>query len=141
MAGDYMKLQRHYGSLSTNIDITGLLPALPYTLLTVKNASYQVYLQQAKLMVATFYACTVTLQSHTTGLVLARFDVPAAAATAGSNAHFRDAFEYGPTGISAPIGESVDLVLSHTGVVAVLAVEAYQRLAQTISAASGAANQ
>lgn len=122
MAGDYTKFQRHYQTLTTDVFITALTTSA--TVLTVRNANYQIFIQKAELVVTTFVASTVTLVGATSGIVYARFDVPAAATTNGTEPYPVD---YGPTGLGVQLGESVNVSVSQVGVVAVLHIEAYQK--------------
>lgn len=122
MAGDYTKFQRHYQTLTTDIFITALTTSA--TALTVRNANYQILIQKAELVVTTFVASTVTLVGATSGIVYARFDVPATATTNGTEPYLVD---YGPTGLGVQLGENVNVSVSQVGVVAVLHIEAYQK--------------
>lgn len=123
MAGDYTKFQRHYQTLTTDVYITALTPS-PTTVLTVRNANYQIYIQKAELTVTTFVASVQTLVGVTSGKVYARFDIPATAPANGTEYYLID---YGPTGAAVNVGESVQLVSSQSGPVAVLHIEAYQK--------------
>lgn len=123
MAGDYTKFQRHYQSLTTDVYITALTPS-PTTVLTVRNANYQIYIQKAELVVTTFVASILTLVGATSGRVYARFDIPGTAPANGTEFYLVD---YGPTGAGVNVGESVQLVNSQVGAVAVLHIEAYQK--------------
>ncbi len=139
MAGDYIKFQRHYQKLTTDIDATAMTPS-PTTILTVRNTNYQIYIQKAELIITTFFASILTLVGHTSGVVYARFDIPAAPTTA-PNLPYPDPIDYGPTGTPVQLGESVDVVISAVGFVGILHIEAYQKQGATISSNAGALAQ
>lgn len=128
MAGDYTKFQRHYQTLTTDVFITALTPS-PTTVLTVRNANYQIYIQKAELVVTTFVASILTLVGATSGKVYARFDVPASPSSASVPSSGTEYYliDYGPTGLGVNVGESVQLVIGTSGVVANLHIEAYQK--------------
>lgn len=135
MSGDYEKFQRHYGSLTTDVQITALTSSVP-SVLVPRNVNYQVYIQKAMLFVSTWAASLVKLVGHTTSNVYAEWVVPATAPTADDEGVVVP-IDYGPLGLSLiQIGESVDLTLSAAGVVGYLHIEAYQKLGKTIGAYS-----
>jgi|SRR5579859_1957962 len=142
MAGDYTKFQRHYQTLTTDVLITPLTVD-PLTVLTVRSANHQIFIQRSQLMVGTFAACVITLQGHTTGTVYARFDVQATPAPAGQSPTGFGPYllDNGPTGLGCSIGESVDLVVTPVGMSGTIHIEAYQRLMAVTSSELTPTNQ
>jgi len=138
MAGDYTKFTRHYENKTTDIDITALTPD-PTTLITVRNASYQIFIQKASLVVTTYVASVITLQDHTTSRVYGTFNIPASAPSTAGNADY--VLDFGPQGTPVLLGDSVDVLITPVGAVGILHVEAYQRLGKTIGSNDGAAAQ
>lgn len=129
MAGDYTKFQRHYQNLTTDLAITALTP-LTNTLLTVRNANYQIYVQRAVLSVTSFVACTVQLQSASNSVVWGQFTIPATAPTADACEIYT--LDYGPTGLGITLGSNLNLVISAANLVASLHIEAYQKAGSTL---------
>lgn len=132
MAGDYTIYKRRYSDITTDVLITALTPT-PFTILTTRDINYRIFLQKISLVVSSYKVCVLSLVGHTSGLVYAQFSIPAAA-TSNSTDVFE--IDYGPSGLGAvQIGENIDLVNSSVGVIAILHIEAYQKLAQTSTAA------
>jgi hypothetical protein len=133
MAGDYTKFQRHYGNLTTDFEMTALV-ASPQPLLVPRNANAQVFIQSAELVVTIYQIAIVKLIGHTSGRVYAMFNVPAAPSSNNTDI-FR--VDYGPTGLGANIGETIDVSWSNATLDAFLHVEAYNRLAVVLGSNIG----
>jgi|ERR1700680_1758317 len=128
MAGDYTKFQRHYGNLTTDIELAALSPN-PMALLVPRNVNYQVFIQSAELMISAYAVGTIKLVGHVTARVFALFNVPAGPASSADDVQRID---YGPTGLGCNIGETVDVVSSNVAIGAFLHVEAYNKLAVVV---------
>ncbi len=136
MAGDYAKYSRHYQTTTTDVNIVAI-NATYLNVLPVKNLNYQEFIQKASLVVTTYTATTVTIVEHTTGIVRARFDIPAAPNAPSIGGAESYLIDYGPVGLGCTIGNSLDVSCSQVGVAAQLHIEAYQKLAVTVGSNSG----
>jgi hypothetical protein len=136
MAGDYTKFQRHYGNLTTDLELAALSPN-PQAILVPRNANYQVFIQSAELVVTAYGAGTIKLVGHVTGRVFALFNVPAAPSSNDTDIFYID---YGPTGLGCNIGETVDVSSSNVAIGAFLHIEAYNKLAVVIGSNASPAN-
>lgn len=139
MAGDYTKFRRHYQDVSFDYDLaTGT--SGPVTLLTVRNANYQIFIQRITISVVTFAAKTLTLQdSAGTPVVIAVASIPATESTVPGIEPYE--YDFGEVGTALTIAKNFVLALSAAGAAARIHVDAYQRLGKTIGMNDGASLQ
>ena len=139
MAGDYTKFQRHYGPISLDVKVTGLISTTT-TIFAVRNPSYQLYVQKAYFSPGVFTGAltAITLQD-TTGYVITVWNLPTSDPLLGAETNWFD--DYGPSGTPLTLGANLNMVVTPVGISGILHLEGYQRLAQVIGANSGAANQ
>ena len=132
----HLKYQALYGKLSANATITAAEQAATAAL-TVRNSSYQIYVQKITLSITTHtnakVALTVQSSNATPVVIFSRTDLTAAAGVP-------DVIEvdFGPEGLPIVQGESVNWLWSTggTGVVGKAHIEGYQRLVGPVAQAS-----
>lgn len=138
MAGDYNKYRTTYHDKSTDAQV---LTTTDYTtataLVSVKNSSYQLFIQRIIVDVTTYPAAgkTWTFQdSAGTPVPVGVASIPTAApTTAGDTQYF---FEFGPVGMALTQGKNLNLLMSATGVAGMVHVECYQRLVGPVAPAT-----
>lgn len=132
MAGDYLKLQRHYGPLVTDLDLTvldmdGTRPAV----VSPRASTYQVYIQKIT-FAPSVYAAVVLTFKDSAGVVIGKFSIPATEPTTGADDGMR-MLDFGPNGTPLTLGATLAIGFAGVGVAGRVHIEAYQRLGQTIS--------
>ena len=134
--GDYLWYQKTYGRLSADATITATAQAATAAL-TVRNSSYQIYVQKILLSITTHanakVALTVQSSNGTPVVIFSRTDLTAAAGVP-------DVIEcdFGPVGIAIAAGESVDWLWSTggSGPTGRAHIEGYQRLVGPVAQAA-----
>jgi len=139
MAGDYSKYRRHYEDLSFDYDLATATGG-PVTLLTARNAKYQIYIQKISIDVGTYSAKVLTFaDSAGTPVEIASSSIPGTEPTnAGAQNYEHD---FGSEGTALTVGKNLVLTLSGAGVAARIHVACFQRLASTGFIGDTAANQ
>lgn len=138
MAGlDYAFYQRQYHKKNADTDI--VVGTQNYAdVVAAKNANYRVYIQKIVLSITTHFDGTMTFDDDGTGPPIAVYTDEATAATTGQG-HVPVVFDFGPEGRPLTIGANLDINQSGAGIVGVVHIEAYEKLAVVIS--HNAANQ
>lgn len=100
-----------------------------------KSADHQLFIQSITVSITTYSAKTWLFQDTTgTPIPIWFISIPAAApTTAGDNSFSVD---FGPSGMPLGIGKALSLDVSAVGAAGVIKVEAYEKLANTVAAAS-----
>ena len=129
--GDYLQVQREHSRLAADVAIlTGT--AAYADVLTPKSANHQIFIQKITLAITTHAADTYTVDDDGAGPVIAtHLDVTPQAAGVPSVI----VWDFGPYGWPVTKGANVDVSHSSTGV-AVLHIEAYQKLIGPVAQAS-----
>lgn len=111
-------LRRYFGDLSLTRHFA--VADTTITSLSVKNASYTIYVQRIVVNISTSAAFTLIIRdSASTPLVL--FEIPS---DPGEGEFAKD---FGDTGLALTEGKNLDFVLSGAGLVGSITVEAYQK--------------
>ena len=133
-AGDYLFYQRRYSSKIADTDI--LVGTQNYTdVITPKSANHRIYIQKITLSITTHFDGVMTFDDDGSGPPIAVYTDEATAATTGQG-HVPIVWDFGPTGRPLTTGANLDITQSAAGIVGVVHIEAYERLANPVAAAT-----
>ena len=136
MAGDYAFYKRQYSAKDTDLDV--VVGTQNYNNVIVpKSANHRIYIQKISLNITTHFAGTITFNDDGAGPPIgAHTD-----AAAGSGVPSQVVFDFGPKGRALTLGANFDVDQSAAGIVAVVHIEAYEKLDAVIAYDSGASLQ
>lgn len=140
--GDYEFYRRQYQKFDADVSLTG--DAVTATeIVTVKNASYTLYVQRCVVSIQTHVDGKVfTLQDdNSTPKVLCSFLDDAEGDTTWGGDH--KVFDFGPAGIPCTEGKSLEYLANTggSGFVGKAHIEGYQKLTAVLSSTAGASSQ
>ena len=124
--GDYGHFQRMFPSKNVNVDLAAA-DSGKNDIIAVRSANHQIYVQKISYNVITAAAQAVTFQDDA-GTPVKIAVVPASQATP-------IVFDFGPEGVPLTIGKNLD-ISNTAGPAAKIHVEAYEKLAVAVAAAS-----
>lgn len=129
MPGDYMYWQRFYKDKTTDLNI--LVGTQNYTdVITPKTANHQIWVQKITLSITTHAAQTLTVDDDGSGPPIAAHTDAAAGAGVPSVV----TWDFGPKGRPLTVGGNLDVTQTAAGIVGVLHIEAYEKLATPMAA-------
>ena len=129
---DYLHLQFQHTRKTT--DLTVLAATDDTTLITVKSANHQLYIQKITISITTYSAKTWLFKdSAGTPVELALISIPAAAVALKSESGTIE-FDFGPTGTPLTLGKNLLLDVSAAGAAGRIHVEAYEKLGAAVAA-------
>ena len=143
MAGDYTLFQRRYGNWSTTVEVL-TIDTGKTSLITCRNANWQVYIQRVIFYPTVFAAVTMTFQdTNALPKKIGIISVPSSAPVSSTTINPMDVtrLNFGPNGVPLTLGKHLDVVFSGGGIAGQLHIEAFQRLGQTTAKEAGAAYQ
>lgn len=129
MAGDYNKLRMAYADRSVDaVVLTTTDYTTANTLITVRSAEHQIFIQKIHVSVNVYAAKTWTFQDDSgTPVLNGVLSIPAAAPTTAGDVEF--VIDFGPVGYGLTKGQSFQLKMSATGAAAAVHIEGYEKLA------------
>lgn len=131
MPGDYMYWQRFYKDKTTDLNV--LVGTQNYTdVITPKTANHQIWVQKITLSITTHNASTITVDDDGSGPAIAAHTDAAAGAGVPSVV----TWDFGPKGRPLTVGGNLDVTQSAAGIVGVVHIEAYEKLATPMAAGS-----
>ena len=137
--GDYRHYQAHYTDKSTDLNVTTSTDDT--TIITVKSASHQLFIQKITVNISTYAAKTWQFEdSNSSAVPVANLSIPAAAVALPSETG-TIVFDFGPKGFALTVGKNFLLNVSATGAAAQVHVEAYEKLGAAIGYLAGASSQ
>lgn len=103
--------------------------------ITPKSTDHQLFIQSITVAVTTYSAKTWTFQdTNGTPVPIWHISIPAAAPTTGGDTVFT--IDFGASGVPLTIGKDFSLDVSAAGAAGIIKVEAYEKLANVVAAAS-----
>lgn len=132
--GDYNFYQRRYTSRSGQLNVLAATDTT--TLVTVRSASHQLFVQRIIVDITTYSAKTWTFNDSTGTPVPIKFiSIPAAAVALPSESNDMVA-DFGPEGIALSVGKNLVLTMSGAGAAGVVKFEVYEKLGAAVAMAS-----
>jgi hypothetical protein len=134
MAGDYLHWQMQFARRNTDVNI--LAATDDSTLIAVRSANHQLYIQRIVVSVTTYSAKTWLIKDNaSTPVPIAFFSIPAAAAALPSESG-TIVFDFGPNGAALTLGKDLTLDVSAAGAAGFIHIDAYEKLGTTVAVAS-----
>ena len=100
-----------------------------------KSADHQIFVQKITVSITTYSAKTWTFQDTAGAPVpIWHISIPAAAGTTGADATYT--IDFGAEGVGLTVGKGLSLDVSAAGAAGIIKVEAYEKLANVVAAAS-----
>lgn len=138
MRGEYGHFQKWYTSRNTTL--TAASTQDDATLISVRSANHQLWLQRIYVSVTTYSAKTWTFTDSTGTPVPNGLISIAAAAEAHVSESGVICLDFGAEGYGLPVGKDLKLDVSATGVAAIVKIECYERLRQDAGVALASTN-
>lgn len=136
--GDYGHWQRFH--TSRNTDLTVLAATDDTTLIAVRSAGHQLWIQKIVISITTYSAKTWLFKdSAGTPVDVAFISIPAAAVALRSESG-DIVFDFGPQGLPLTIGKDLLLDVSAAGAAGRIHVEAYEKIGTTTGLAIATTN-
>ena len=121
----YRKVDGSDRTTQTTFVATG---ATGVTLLTVRNATTNIYLQRIRVYPTTFATgALIFTETDATGAIIGEIDQPAAAVTQAAKGEQDLFLDFGPLGWKLAAGKNLFMTRSATGSAAGIVIEAYER--------------
>ena len=132
--GDYVGFQTQFASRTTDLNV--LAATDDSTLITVRSANHQLFIQKIVVSVTTYSAKTWLFKdTASTAVPIAFLSIPAGAVALGSESGTM-VWDFGPTGVALTVGKNLVLDVSAAGAAAFIHVEAYEKLGAAVAMAS-----
>lgn len=129
---DLRDLQQFHQLVVADVDFPASTDSDPdTTLITVRSANHQIYVQRIVLSIITHSAQTISFEDSS-GVIIAAHTDAAAGAGVPSVVHW----EFGAVGTPLTIGTNLEASVGAAGIAARIHVEGYQRLGAAVAAAS-----